>query len=99
MKTAYFSKIFVLLFFTVVLSACKPATETASATTAEPETNLAPISEDQRLATFFEEVFERDVNQSPEFQAYLGRKTEESGLWFDYSAAHAKTQNQQTHND
>jgi uncharacterized protein (DUF885 family) len=99
MKTAHFSKTFVLIFFTVVLSACKPATETTSATTAEPETNPAPISEDQRLATFFEELFERDVNQSPEYQAYLGRKTEDYGRWDDYSEAHAETQNQQTQND
>ena len=99
MKTAHFSKTFVLIFFTVFLSACKPATETTSAATAEPETSPAPISEDQRLATFFEELFERDVNQSPEFQAYLGRKTEDYGRWDDYSEAHAETQNQQTQND
>ena len=61
---------------------------------APPAGNVAPavtpppvVSEDERLAAFFTEVFERNVAQSPVFQAQLGRKTEDYGKWDDYSDA------------
>ena len=96
MKTTLLSKLFFLLIFTVILAACKPGTEVSGSAKVEPETSVSQINEDQRLATFFEDIFERDVNQSPEYQAYLGRKTEDYGRWDDYSEEAAKTENQQT---
>ena len=96
MKTALLSKLFFLLIFSVVLASCKPSTEVSGSTKVELETSVSQINEDQRLATFFEDIFERDVNQSPEYQAYLGRKTEDYGRWDDYSEEAAKTENQQT---
>jgi len=96
MKTTLPSKLFFLLLFSVILAACKPSTEVSGSTKVEPETSVSQINEDQRLATFFEDIFERDVNQSPEYQAYLGRKTEDYGRWDDYSEEAAKTENQQT---
>ena len=55
--------------------------------------------EDQRLLAFFDEIFERDVSQSPEFQAQLGRKTADYGSWDDYSDEYAIEINQQTEGD
>lgn len=52
-------------------------------------------SEDERLAAFFEEVFERDLSQRPQFQAELGRKTDDYGRWDDHSDAWAITRNGQ----
>ena len=99
MKTTLLSKLFFLLILTVSLVACKPSTEVSNGTKIEPETSIGQINEDQRLATFFEDIFERDVNQSPEYQANLGRKTEDYGRWDDYSEEYADTQNQQTQED
>ena len=56
-------------------------------------------TEDQRLANFLNELFERDVAQSPEFQARLGRKTADYGNWDDYSEAWAVHENEQVKAD
>jgi uncharacterized protein (DUF885 family) len=56
-------------------------------------------SEDQRLGVFLDEIFERNVRQSPEFQAALGRKTEDYGRWNDYSEAWAIGRNRQAEDD
>ncbi len=42
-------------------------------------------TEDQRLAAFFQQIFERNVANSPIFQAQLGMKTERYGEWDDFS--------------
>lgn len=55
--------------------------------------------QDQRLLAFFDEIFERDVGQSPEFQAQLGRKTADYGRWDDHSEAWAVTRNRQVEAD
>jgi len=96
MKTIKFCKSFFLLMLALLLYACERSTETATTSTTRPDTTASPDQEDQRLAVFFEEIFERDVSQSPEFQAYLGRKTEDYGRWDDYSDEYAQFQNQQT---
>ena len=57
------------------------------------------LSEDQRLAAFFDEIFERNVARRPEFQARLGRKTEDYGKWDDYSEAWAVQEHQQLEAD
>jgi len=56
-------------------------------------------SEDERLLAFFDEIFERNVSQSPQFQAQLGRKTEDYGSWDDYSDEYAVEINRQTEGD
>lgn len=101
MKTTNLFKLTCLLVLTMLLAACERAPETTEVSTSTlGETTTATQQEanqeDQRLAAFFEEIFERDVSQSPEFQAYLGRKTEDYGRWDDYSDEYAQTQNQQT---
>lgn len=96
METIKFCKTFFLLMLALLLYACERSTETATTSTTRPDTTASPDQEDQRLAVFFEEIFERDVSQSPEFQAYLGRKTEDYGRWDDYSDEYAQFQNQQT---
>jgi uncharacterized protein (DUF885 family) len=92
-STLKFPCLFVLAFFLV---ACESKTETIETDIAKPVTSNNTEQEDQRLAAFFDELFERDLAQNPEFQAYLGRKTEDYGRWNDYSDAFAQTENQQT---
>ncbi len=79
----------------LLLCACKPAAEAPDTAAAAPATTVNAVQEDQRLAAFFQEVFDRDVAQSPEFQAQLGIKTEDYGHWSDYSDTFAQVQNQQ----
>lgn len=103
-----FQKASVISLVCLALVACGPdesTIEPAAGPTVEP--SPAPVtpmraddrSESERLAAFFEEVFERDVAQSPEFQAQLGRKTEDYGKWDDESEAWAVQMNQQTQDD
>lgn len=99
MKTTQLSRLIFMFLTVLFLGACERSAEPTGTTTAEPETTANPINEDERLATFFEEIFERDVDQSPEYQAYLGRKTEDYGRWSDYSEQYAEFQNQQTGGD
>jgi uncharacterized protein (DUF885 family) len=47
----------------------------------------APQTEDQRLAAFFESVFQRNLNDSPEFQSEIGLKGPGYGKWDDNSEA------------
>ena len=89
-------KCFSLLLLVFFLGACERNTETTETAVALPVTTLDTAQEDQRLATFFDELFERDVSESPMFQAYLGRKTEDYGRWDDFSDEQAQRQNQQT---
>jgi len=89
-------KIFGLSVLIACLGACKPAAEAPEKTASAP----APVApentdEDQRLAAFFEEVFDRNVSQSPEFQAILGIRTGDYGRWNDYSDDFAQMQNGQ----
>jgi len=103
MKITPIYKTIVLLVTALILSACEGSTESSSAQTPATDTQAVASTtqelEDQRLAAFFEELFERDINQSPEFQAYLGRKTEDYGRWNDYSEAFAQMENQQNIDD
>jgi uncharacterized protein (DUF885 family) len=56
-------------------------------------------TEDQRLAAFFEEVFQRNLKDSPIFQAQLGMKGPDYGKWGDFSDAEANRQNELTKQD
>jgi uncharacterized protein (DUF885 family) len=89
-------RVFSLLLVALFLGACERSAEAPAANSAAPVATTVPDQEDQRLAAFFDEIFERDVKQNPQFQAYLGRKTEDYGRWDDYSDEYAQTQNQQT---
>lgn len=62
-------------------------------------TVAAEQTEDQRLAAFFDEIFQRELSESPTFQAQLGMKTERYGEWDDFSDAEAIRNNEQTIGD
>ncbi|MDH4018779.1 MAG: DUF885 domain-containing protein, partial [Xanthomonadales bacterium] len=96
MNTTKLLKLLSLLIWIPLLSACGPNTGTSESEPVAPVTVTNPDQEDQRLAAFFSEIFERDVSQSPEFQAYLEIKTEDYGRWDDYSDQYAQEINRQT---
>lgn len=56
-------------------------------------------TEDDRLAAFFEELFQRNLAESPLFQSQLGMKGPDYGKWDDFSDAEAIRQNERTKND
>ncbi len=56
-------------------------------------------TEDARLGAFFEEVFQRNLKDSPIFQAQLGMKGPDYGKWNDFSDAEAQRQNELTKQD
>jgi uncharacterized protein (DUF885 family) len=69
-----------LLFVTVLITGCLR----------KSNTNQLPIaalgvSNSVNIDDFFDEAFEREVSQSPEFQTRLGRRTNQLGQWDDYS--------------
>jgi uncharacterized protein (DUF885 family) len=65
----------------------------ALAPVARAAESVAPATEDQRLAAFFDEVWERNVKDSPILQAQLGMKGPDYGKWGDFSDAEAIRQN------
>lgn len=76
-----------------LFSAAAGAQEAPAATEAQAQT------EDERLAAFFEEIFQRNLANSPVFQAQLGMKTERYGEWDDFSDAEAIRQHEETIED
>jgi uncharacterized protein (DUF885 family) len=70
------------------------AQETAQATEEATEQ-----TEDQKLEAFFAEIFQRNIANSPIFQAQLGMKTERYGEWDDFSDAEAIRQHEETKQD
>jgi len=80
-------KLLCLLIPVLFLGACERSSETVEPVAAEPTTAVSSVTEDERLTAFFDEIFERDVSESPMFQARLGRKTEDYGRWDDFSDA------------
>lgn len=89
----------------VCLSACErddsatSGTEVSTSPANGSTTESNQVSEDQRLADFFQENFDRNVSESPEFQSYLGLEDADNAHWDDYSEAYAVKQNQQTRQD
>ena len=63
-----------------------------SAGAQEAAATAKPATEDERLAAFFEEVFQRSLKDSPLFQAYLGMKGPDYGKWNDFSDEEAQRQ-------
>jgi len=96
MKIAKPFKFLCLLIPVFFLGACERNNETAETRLEAPAPLVNTAKEDERLAAFFDEIFERDVNASPMFQAYLGRKTEDYGRWDDFSNEYTEFKNQQT---
>ncbi|MBM2853417.1 MAG: hypothetical protein HW417_345 [Steroidobacteraceae bacterium] len=76
--------------------AIAPARAEAPAAAAAP---AAAQTEDQRLMAFFEEVFQRNLKDSPIFQSQLGIKGPDYGKWGDLSDAEATRQNELTKQD
>ncbi len=70
-----------------------PAFAQASAAEAPAQT------EDQRLAAYFEEIFQRNLKNSPLLQSQLGMKGPDYGKWDDFSDAEAIRQNEETKAD
>ncbi len=66
---------------------------------AETTVEAAEQTEDQKLETFFEEIFQRNIANSPIFQAQLGMKTERYGEWDDFSDVEAIRQHEETKQD
>ena len=58
------------------------------------EAAAKPATEDARLAAFFEGVFQRNLKDSPMFQAQLGMKGADYGKWGDFSDREANRQNE-----
>jgi len=66
---------------------------------AEPAAAEVTQTEDDRLAAFFEELFQRNLAESPLLQSQLGMKGPDYGKWDDFSDAEAIRQNERTKND
>ncbi|MEZ5895653.1 MAG: DUF885 domain-containing protein [Parvularculaceae bacterium] len=56
-------------------------------------------SEDERLSAFFDEIFQRNLNNSPLFQSQMGMKGPDYGKWDDFSDAEAVRQNDEVKAD
>ncbi len=67
----------------------------AAETAAAPQ----PATADNRLAAFFEEVFQRNLKDSPIFQAQLGMKGPDYGKWNDFSDEEAQRQDKLNRQD
>ncbi len=59
----------------------------------------ASATEDERLNAFFEEVFQRNVSESPVLQTQLGIKGPDYGKWDDFSDAEATRRNELARRD
>lgn len=88
-----------LLLISLFLYACESNTDTSGNGSIQADNDVYAENEDQKLAAFFDELFERDVSQSPQTQARLGRKTNDYGRWDDYSDKYAEYRNAQTEAD
>jgi len=69
----------------------------AAAQQAAPAAQVA--TEDERIAAFFEEVFQRNLKDSPIFQSQLGMKGPDYGKWNDFSDQEAQRQDALTRGD
>jgi uncharacterized protein (DUF885 family) len=81
----------------IALGLAAPALAAENA--APPAADKAAQTEDERLAAFFEEIFERNLKDSPLFQSQLGMKGPDYGKWDDFTDAEAQRQNEQTKRD
>lgn len=56
-------------------------------------------TEDQRLSAYFDELFQRNLANSPLFQSQIGMKGEHYGEWDDFSDAEVVRQHEETIGD
>ncbi|WP_133471780.1 DUF885 domain-containing protein [Paraglaciecola marina] len=74
------------LAFCLIISACTPVEKEQKNTVKSEVTEKAvQLSEDEKIALFFEDIFNENVASSPEYQTSLGIKTEDYGKWDDSS--------------
>jgi uncharacterized protein (DUF885 family) len=66
---------------------------------ADATVETAAQTEDEQLSAFFQKIFERNIANSPIFQAQLGMKTERYGEWDDFSDAEAIRQQEEVIED
>ncbi|TRY32048.1 DUF885 family protein [Aliiglaciecola sp. M165] len=71
------------------LSSQKAASQKAAS---EKASAAVDASQDERLNAFFEQIFERDIANSPNRQTFLGLKTDRQGEWTDISDDYASQQ-------
>ncbi|ALS97892.1 DUF885 domain-containing protein [Lacimicrobium alkaliphilum] len=71
----------------LAITGCSPAPESQQSTVAQQQQAQQQQSESQRLAEFFEQSFEQDLQRSPMYQSYLGLKWD-YGKWDDISEQH-----------
>lgn len=69
----------------LIIAACSDKEEKQK----EDTVTEAVQTEDQRLAEFFDAIFDRDVANSPNRQTRMGLKTDSQGKWSDTSDAQA----------
>ena len=99
MKLASFLKPSLSLLILLLASACEQSAKSPPPIAYADKDTHTRQHEDQRLATFLDETFERDVSESPERQARLGRKTDDYGKWNDYSEAFSEYKYKQKQTD
>lgn len=92
-------KIKLLLSASTALAALSVSVPAMAAAQDAQESQEAAQTEDERLAAFFEEIFQRELSESPIFQSQLGMKGERYGEWDDFSDAEAVRDNEQTIGD
>jgi len=81
------------------LGAALAPMQAAHAAPRQAEAAAPEAREDDRLNAFLDEVFEREVAESPIRQSRLGRKTDRSDEWDDFSDAFADREAAQTKED
>jgi len=72
-------------FCMLMLSSCKKGTESLSKTE-QPNRKEVVEEYSERLNSWFDQEFDKDVKRSPRLQTYLGIKTEDYGKWDDISS-------------
>jgi len=93
----------IMLISAFGLTACGENTSVSQSPGSETSTT-APAqeseqTEDARLAAFFDEVFERQLAQSPQLKSQLGMRDDDYGRLDDYTDAFTQLQNEETRED
>ncbi|MEM9494446.1 MAG: DUF885 domain-containing protein [Pseudomonadota bacterium] len=91
--------VFTSLMAATSVAATLAGAQAQAAQPASAQAQSTSEAEDARLAAFFEELFQRDLANSPILQGQIGMKTERYGEWDDFSDAEAVRQNERTKAD
>ncbi|GAA0858980.1 DUF885 domain-containing protein [Aliiglaciecola litoralis] len=84
-----------ILSFMIILGGSKANLVFAAGSSAK----ATILSQDARLAQFFEDIFQRNIANSPDRQTSLGLKTERQGLWTDISDDYSKARTEEVKQD